>query len=96
MACCGQKREAVNAETRFARMKPVGNARIQPTSPPISSASSGENTITLRYRPRSAVAVMGPATKTRYQFQGGGSLQAVDRRDAGALVASGMFERVWG
>jgi len=39
--------------------------------------------------------VLGASGK-RYQFHGQGSMQAVDRGDAESLVASGLFERVWG
>ncbi len=97
MACCGQKREGMAAEVRSARFnRPTGGLQGQAMNAQASNGQSGERTVTLMYKPRSAVAVVGPTTKTRYQFSGGGSLQAVDRRDAEAMVASGMFERVWG
>jgi len=52
-------------------------------------------TVTLKFRSGSPTVVLGLSGK-RYQFHGQGSMQAVDRGDAESLVASGLFERVWG
>jgi hypothetical protein len=35
--------------------------------------------------------VQGPATGRRYAFSGGSPVQAVDARDAAALLRSGLF-----
>jgi len=40
--------------------------------------------------------ITGKVTGKRYRFQGTGAMQAVDRRDADAMIATGAFERVWG
>jgi hypothetical protein len=52
--------------------------------------------VTVLCRNRGVTTVEGPVTGIRYQFAGAGSMQAVDRRDAEVLMASGAFERVWG
>jgi hypothetical protein len=102
MSCCGQKRQEVAAETERSRQfVPYhgAKARIVPVGSTLSAAatSSPPNrrlSVTLRYRSRSPVIVLGSTTGRRYQFSGGGSMQAVDRRDAEVLVASGLFERI--
>ena len=108
MACCGQKREAVAAAAgRTTRSNPSAGVATRPpaspqaaaktfTSPGAAAGQNGDTTVTLRYRFRSAVVVEGAATGARYHFAGGGSMQAVERRDAEALIATGLFERIWG
>jgi len=96
MACCGQKRNAAGAEVRSAHHPPVRPASPPPAATSMLPGQNGDRSVTLRYRSKSAVVVQGPATTARYQFAGGGSMQAVDRRDAEALIATGMFERIWG
>jgi hypothetical protein len=61
------------------------------TNPALDSGA-----VTLLCRDRGVTTVQGPVTGIRYQFSGAGSMQAIDRRDAELLVATGAFERVWG
>jgi hypothetical protein len=103
MSCCGQKRERVAAETGRPTNFTVHHAvksRIMPVRPTLATGAVSPPpdrnlAVTLRYRSRSALIVLGSTTGKRYQFTGQGSMQAVDRRDAEALVASGLFERIW-
>src|SRR5258707_1187159 len=103
MSCCGQKRDAIAAETysTSAGTQHHAQPRVAPFRPGPAPAAAlpGPDrslTVTLRYRSRSSAIVRGPQTGNRYQFTGGGSMQAVDRRDAEAMVATGQFERIWG
>ena len=91
MSCCGQKRDAAENSMRPAlRIEPAPVPGRQPRPP----AAAGL-TVTLRLRDRSPIVVHSQAGR-RYQFHGAGSMQAVDRRDVEQLLASGLFERVWG
>jgi hypothetical protein len=93
MSCCGQKREAAVYEQR-----PQARVDYQQASFAAHRAAPAQAagpTVTLKSRSGSPLAVVGPSGK-RYQFQGKGSMQGVDRSDAESLVASGLFERVWG
>jgi hypothetical protein len=103
MSCCGQKRDAVAAEGRPTNFvtHSYGPSRVVPggrglAAGAASPAPDRNFTVTIRCRDRSALIVRGSTTGKRYQFSGGGSMQAVDRRDAEALVATGLFERIWG
>lgn len=104
MSCCGQRREGLAAETgRSANFAthPAVQSRTAPDGPTLAARATSPSTdrdatVTLRYRSRSALIVLGPTTGKRYQFSAGGSMQAVDRRDAEPLVASGLFERIEG
>jgi hypothetical protein len=51
--------------------------------------------VTLQYRNRSPITVRGSATGRRYEFLCAGSMQSVDSHDAEALIATGMFDRIW-
>jgi len=90
MSCCGQKREALVTD-RFAQKaaRELVSARVTPPPPAAGS------TVTIRMRDRSPTVVQGASGK-RYQFHGAGSMQAIDKHDVEPLLASGLFERVWG
>ena len=92
MSCCGQKREAAAS---VQRPSPRVDYRRSAPSPPRPTEAATGATVTLRFRNGSPTVVVGASGK-RYQFHGQGSMQAVDRGDAESLVASGLFERVWG
>jgi hypothetical protein len=93
MSCCGQKREAAASVQRPSPR--VDYLRSLTRAPrPAETVATGP-TVTLKFRSGSPTVVLGPSGK-RYQFHGQGSMQAVDRGDAESLVASGLFERVWG
>ena len=104
MSCCGQKREGVSVQAS----RPANFAAYPGAQPSVVLAAptratgtafappDRNRTVTLQYRSRSAVIVSGSTTGKRYQFSVGGSMQAVDKRDAEALIASGLFERIGG
>ena len=79
MSCCGQKRDAVRAQVR---------------APQRVMADPDPTTVRLQYRHRSPITVRGAKTGKRYEFLGGGAMQTVDRQDAEALIATGMFDRI--
>jgi hypothetical protein len=102
MSCCGQKRDEAARAARLtnfvtqrderSRFAPAGAG---PTPGIAFSTPDPKLLVTLRYRSRSPVIVRGSSTGKRYHFTGGGSMQAVDRRDAEALLATSLFERIW-
>ena len=97
MSCCGDKRETVAAANLRAG-RPAVRVFQERTAPPAVRAKlpgGSETSVTLRLRHGSSLVVNGASGK-RYQFHGVGSMQAVDRNDADLLVATGLFERVWG
>ena len=107
MSCCGQKRDAIADGARPTNLVSSDRRGPAPSSagsalprapgrfdaPALPDRNLG---VTLRSRQRAALAVRGSATGKRYLFAGHGSTQAVDHRDAEALVATGWFERIWG
>ena len=92
MSCCGQNRDSSVREARLAPVRPAAPPRA-PVPAPIPAIG---HTVTLRCRNRSALDVQGPVTGKRYRFANGGSMHAIDRRDAEGLLATGLFERIWG
>ena len=100
MPCCGQKREGLAAG--YSQSNPIAQpvapastashqSLAQPPAPPPAMGSS----VTLLSR-QGVTSITGKVTGKRYRFQGAGSMQAVDRRDAEAMIASGAFQQVWG
>jgi hypothetical protein len=51
----------------------------------------GASKIELRYLDRAAIRLVGPATRTLYEFSGGAPVQAVDIRDAVAMLRTRYF-----
>jgi hypothetical protein len=47
--------------------------------------------VTIRYLQQAPIVVRGSATGRRYAFLGSSPIQAVDARDAAALLRSGLF-----
>jgi hypothetical protein len=47
--------------------------------------------VRIRYSERSAIRVRGTASGRVYEFSAAAPAQAVDRRDAAAMLASGFF-----
>lgn len=100
--CCGQNRQAAAAtsrpQTAVASTPAVVSRPLAPqaTARPAPANAKLEDSVTLQYRDRSAVSVVGPVTGKRYHFLAGASMQAVQRRDAEALLSTGLFRRVSG
>lgn len=61
------------------------------TVPQAGRAGSDARTVAIRYLRTQAIVVQGPATGRRYGFSGAAPVQAVDMRDAAALLRSGLF-----
>ncbi len=93
MGCCGQKRSRAGGV----------DTSVAPAGPPLQVPLASNTAVAqqfriagvhLRYRERSRVLVQGPITGRRYEFSGAAAIQAVDARDADALLKTGYFERV--
>ena len=107
MGCCGQQRALLKnpptptrtpAPAAVARRPVLGGpgtpAATWPTTPLAASVSASTKPggmATLRYLERSPILVEGPATGRHYNFSAGNPVQAVDRRDAAALVRTRFF-----
>jgi len=82
MSCnCGQKREALSAQSAAA------------TAQPRQTAAAGRRVILRSLNP-SPVAITA-FSGTRYRFEERGSTQPVEKGDVDALLATGLFERDW-
>jgi hypothetical protein len=79
MSCCGQKRAAI-ARTASPR--------------PDARAAPGLRSVVLQYLGSARVTYIGAVTKRLYAFARPGASAAVDARDAGGLIALGLFRWV--
>ena len=98
--CCGQKRSELRSPTTPARIPTTmptvrQNVPNLPRALPqaLASAQSPSSSVALRYTESSPVRVMGPVTGRQYDFSGSRSVQAVDSRDAPALLRSRFFRQ---
>jgi len=96
--CCGSKRLAMRNTINGARAISTTALSLRTpaqhigaTTAPISARGSSLS-VTLRYMESSAIRVTGPVTGRLYIFSAAQSAQAVDPRDAAALMRSGMFQ----
>jgi hypothetical protein len=107
MGCCGQKRSqpqgAVSSALRPASPVPAVRGLNSPTRPALGGAgaalpgaSAGGRGVVLRYREPGRVLVRGPVTGRGYEFSAEQPTQAVEARDAEALLRSRRFVRVEG
>ena len=103
MSCCGQQRDALaaGAHSTTAPAQPQARPNVVPHLPTQATRTpepppEQNLMITLRYRNRSGITVRGQHTGKRYQFTGEGSMQAVHRLDADAMIETGWFDRIWG
>lgn len=96
MGCCGQKRSSLQAmmpgvvpgllpRSGVVTATSVGTGRTVPET------SSGLRHVTLRYRERARVRVLGPVTRRPYEFSPEQPTQSVDTRDAEALLRTRQF-----
>lgn len=91
MGCCGEKRAALRKEP----LPPQAPA-VRPApgpAPPVVQA--GRQHVAIRYLERSPILVRGPVTGREYTFSGAHPDQAVDTRDAPALLKTRFFRRVY-
>lgn len=85
MSCCGQRRSASPAVTPAA---------LRPAWPAPSMAHPhATRTVVLRYRERARVLVRGPVTGRAYEFSAERPAQAVEVRDAEAMLRTAHFVR---
>ena|SRR6516225_7145055 len=105
MGCCGQKRAALTSVPASAVTRPnpnlptvtsempiarqQGAVHMQPASP-LPTYSS----VVLHYTETSPILVRGPVSGRQYKFSGSKPVQAVDARDAQALLRTRFFARV--
>lgn len=78
MSCCGQKRAAARTASPAPEARPAGGLRH----------------VVLQYLGSARVTYIGAATKRLYAFAAPGASVAVDARDAGGLIALGLFRWV--
>ncbi|MFZ0704461.1 MAG: hypothetical protein WAM71_02575 [Candidatus Korobacteraceae bacterium] len=69
------------------------SAARQQQQPAAAAHAAGSSVIQLRYSETSPIQVRGPATGAVYQFSRAQPLQAVDSRDAPALLDTRFFRR---
>jgi hypothetical protein len=98
MACCGDRRRTlIQTPQRPAPQMPppavkaASAANLQPRAPTSASAGAAA-TIPVRYVGGARTVVQGSATRKHYAFTAG-SVQAVDVRDAAALLRGVGFRR---
>jgi hypothetical protein len=80
MSCCNKSRAQFSARTQF------------PASAAITVQQVG--TVVFEYTGRSRLTVIGPVTRTRYDFVGHGARLQVDRRDSNSIATVPMLRRV--
>ena len=74
-------------------MSCCGKSRVQLRAiPPVAVQPVG--TVAFEYTGRSRLTVIGPATRTRYDFVGHGARVQVDRRDSNSIEAVPALRRV--
>jgi hypothetical protein len=104
MGCCGQKRAALRSAPLPAVTRPSPNlptATSQPTIagpqvtvyPQSAQPLPTHSSVVLRYTETSPILVRGPVSGRQYQFSGSKPVQAVDARDAAALLRTGFFSQ---
>ena len=79
MSCCGQKRAAI-ARTASPSLQPPRARMLR--------------RVVLQYLGSPRVTYIGAATKRLYAFRATGANVTVDARDAGGLIALGLFRWV--
>jgi hypothetical protein len=105
MRCCGQKRAALRSAQSTALVRPSLSPPPTSYQKPSSAgqqaaaraescySSPGYSSVRLRYTENSRILVRGPVTGRQYWFSGSDPVQAVDTRDAAALLRSGFFHQ---
>ena len=104
MGCCGQKRSqaqiASPSALRTAGSAPAGYGTVGQVfawgDAPVRGAQApalSARTVVLRYHERTRMVVRGPVTGQHYAFSAEQPAQAVDARDAEALLRTRRFVR---
>src|SRR5262245_9903840 len=91
------ERGSVTANPSAAPQRPRGDSSSAPiAAPAIQPANSpalDDTSVYLQYRDQSQIRVRGLATGRVYQFSGKQPVQAVNERDAAALLQTRLFRR---
>lgn len=88
MACCGNKRAAVTAQTAARRnIQPYTSAG----SPQTATQVRETGTIALRYLGATAISLRGPNSGQVYYFESAGAVVSVQRSDVDALLRTQLF-----
>ena len=108
MSCCGNKRTSLAVATNrratatsrpstaarpAAETRPLPAAPTTPPAPPMPMPGQGAGTVRLRYLARAAILVRGAQSGAAYRFSEHQQVVAVQRLDAGPLLATGHFRR---
>ena len=89
MSCCGKSRaQFTRASSQPAPVKPAA------INLPAPVAVQQVGAITFEYTGRTRLTVIGPVTRTRYDFVGHGARLQVDRRDSNAIAGVNGLRRV--
>jgi hypothetical protein len=80
MSCCGKSRAQFSARTQLRASAVVS---VQPVG-----------TVVFEYTGRSRLTVIGPVTRTRYDFVGHGARLNVDRRDSNSIAMVPALQRI--
>lgn len=93
--CCGQKRSALRNAPNSPRaprqtLAPAATPALATAPAPAPSRNSS---VALRYLESSPIRVRGPVTGQPYDFSGSHPVQAVDSRDATALLRTRFFRQ---
>ena len=97
--CCGRKRSTLRSASPSASSPPLrqsaaGAFRLPGTPQQgASSAAMSHSGVPLRYSRNTPVRVRGPITGRQYEFTASAPVQAVDPKDATALLRSAFFRR---
>jgi hypothetical protein len=84
MGCCGQRRTVLRGA--------VGRLRLPAPAPsPATAPEPRSETVRLVYITNAALRVRGTDTGRTYEFSAAHSTQVVHRRDADALLRTGLF-----
>jgi hypothetical protein len=99
--CCGEKRWAQRATLPAVTTRPTAPtvrqnvlsvARPSSSTQPVPTpAQAPYPSVSLRYLESSPIRVRGPVTGQQYEFSGSRPVQAVDPRDAPALLRTRFF-----
>ena len=99
MGCCGQKRDtlksapAIGARPAPSHLPGPTRESRSPELPKPGSTGPAYAVVGLRYLERTPIRVRGPVTGREYSFSGAHPVQAVDTRDADALLRTRFFRK---
>jgi len=101
MACCGKNRsKIVNASpprntqlTQPSLGAGPSRSAARGASQPLAAPTAPYSIVNLRSLEKSPILVRGPATGRKYDFSRTHPVQAVDARDADALLRTRFFRR---